>query len=140
VIEKTKQWRDLGRPEAALVGVQYIGNDGGERRGPWIVRDAESAPWVFSGTGLRAGSRFCFDTGIEIDATSPSSPHQIKVLAEVPRLFGPRFTAQMTYYETRSGAKVFAAGAFSLARDIGDPKAHRLVANLWARLANDSPS
>ena len=38
---KTKQWRDLGRPEAALLGVQYRGNDsGGEHRGRWLLRKA----------------------------------------------------------------------------------------------------
>ena len=33
-----RQWRDLGRPESSLIGVQYIGNDDGEARGAWIVR------------------------------------------------------------------------------------------------------
>ena len=32
VMEKTEQWRDLGRPEAALIGVQYRGNDRGGHR------------------------------------------------------------------------------------------------------------
>ena len=53
--------------------------------------------------------------GIEIDRTSPDSPKGVQVIAEIPDLFGPGFTAQMTYYETKGGAKVFAAGAFTLA-------------------------
>ena len=28
-IEKTEQWRDIGRSEASLIGVQYRGNDRG---------------------------------------------------------------------------------------------------------------
>ena len=47
-------------------------------------------------------------------------------------------TAQMTYYETRAGAHVFAAGAFYLIRLIHvDPVTSRLVENLWARFAPD---
>ena len=43
-------------------------------------------------------------------------------------------TAEMTYYETANGAKVFAAGAFSMAESIWEPKVERIVENLWARL------
>jgi hypothetical protein len=47
-------------------------------------------------------------------------------------------TAQMTYYETRRGAKVFAAGAFYLSRLVHvDPLTSRLLENLWARLTRD---
>ena len=47
---KTKQWRDLGRPEAALLGVQYRGNDGGEHRGRWLLRKARAGRWIFAGS------------------------------------------------------------------------------------------
>ena len=40
IVSKTKQWRDLGRPEAALLGVQYLGNDDGAHRGAWRLRKA----------------------------------------------------------------------------------------------------
>ena len=56
VMTKTKQWRDLDRPEAALIGVQYRGNDSGESRGPWVVRDVPASDWLFAGTGIRPGS------------------------------------------------------------------------------------
>jgi hypothetical protein len=49
------------------------------------------------------------------------------------------FAAQRTYYETPAGAKVFAAGAFSLADAIREPQVGQLVQNLWARLATDTP-
>jgi hypothetical protein len=39
----------------------------------------------------------------------------------------------MTYYETRAGAKVFAAGAFCLANDTR--VVHALLDNLWTRLS-----
>ena len=132
-IVRVEHWRDLGRPEAALIGVQYIGNDDGARRGPWIVRDT-SEPWLFSGLDVRRGSRFA-NGGIEIDKTAPSSPRGTKVLAEIPNLLGPGMTGQMTYYETPRGAKVFAAGAFTLAGAVWWPDVKRLLENLWAELA-----
>ena len=135
VMEKTEQWRDDGRPEASLIGVEYRGNDRGGHRSPWIVHDTSGAPWLFAGTGLKDGATFGVG-GIEIDKTATDSPPGVKVLAEIPDLFGPGFTAQMTYYETRSGAKVFAAGAFTLAGQVlDDPVMSRLMQNLWTRVA-----
>jgi hypothetical protein len=72
------------------------------------------------------------------------------VLADVPNLYGPGFTAQMTYYKTASGVKVvFAAGAFGIEsilepdKPLPDPAARRtqagskrLLANLWAALSS----
>jgi N,N-dimethylformamidase beta subunit-like, C-terminal len=136
LMEKTGQWRDYGRPEASLIGVQYRGNDRGGHRGPWIVRDTSAARWLFAGTGLKDGSTFG-DGGIEIDKTAAESPSGVKVLAEIPNLFGSGFTAQMTYYETRAGAKVFAAGAFTLAGSVlNDPAVNRLMQNLWTWVAS----
>ena len=135
LMEKTKQWRDLGRPEAALLGVQYRGNDRGEARASWVVRDVPAASWLFADTSIRPGDLFGEDWGIEIDQTSPASPRNVQVIAELPDLFGPGLTAQMTYYETRAGARVFAAGAFTLAGQALEPGVPRVLANLWARLA-----
>jgi hypothetical protein len=89
---------------------------------------------MFAGTGLRTGSTLG-SGGIEIDATTASSPPGIQVLAEIRDLFGPGYTAQMTYYETAAGAKVFAAGAFRLVASAHDRTATRLLANLWRRLS-----
>lgn len=61
----------------------------------------------------------------------------MQVVAEIPDLFGPGFTAQMTYYETPAGAQVFAAGAFTLAGSAKNPQVRELLENLWARLAGD---
>jgi hypothetical protein len=130
VIERTQQWRDLERPEAALIGVEYRGNDRGTHRAPWVVRDTAAASWFFAGTNLKDGSTFG-NGGIEIDKTAAASPRNVTVLAEIPNLFGPGFTAQMTYYETAAGAKVFAAGAFTLAGACDDPTIAKLLDNLW---------
>ena len=40
----------------------------------------------------------------------------------------------MTYYETARGAKVFAAGAFTLAGAACRSPSTRLLDNLWSRL------
>jgi hypothetical protein len=139
VMRRIAKWRDLGRPEAALIGVQYRGNDRGSRRGAWIVSDTSPANWLFANINIKPGEGFS-NAGIEIDKTAPSSPAGVEVVAEIPDLYGPGFTAQMTYYETSAGAKVFAAGAFSLANSIRQPKVRQLVKNLWDRLASETPS
>lgn len=133
VLVKDKRWRDLGRPEAALIGVQYKAYQRSPR-GPWRVRASAARSWLFQGTGLRPGSTFGRG-GVEIDGIVPASPDRIQVVAAIPDLFGPGKTAQMTYYETSSGARIFAPGAFHLARTAtSDPVIWRLLENLWARM------
>jgi hypothetical protein len=135
VMTRVAQWRDLGRPEAALIGVQYRANDRGGHRGPWILQSgAATTSWLFAGLNIEPGARIS-SGGIEIDATAPSSPKSLRVIAEIPNLYGPGYTADMTYYETPAGAKVFAAGAFSLAGNVSDHEVGQLMANLWARLS-----
>jgi N,N-dimethylformamidase len=129
------EWRDLGRPEAALLGNQYVASDRGQRRAPFTVVGADVAPWAFDGTGLANGATFGL-YGIEIDARSTASPTSTQVLASIPDLFGPGRTAEMTYYEHWSGAKVFSAGAL----DFGGqmllwPQTERIVENVWNRLS-----
>lgn len=133
---KVRLWRKLGRPEAGLLGVQYLAN-GKAPREPWIVRPSRAGSWLFAGTGLGAGSRFGRG-GVEIDATTVASPPGTEVVAEIPDHFGPGRTAQMTYYETGHGAKVFAAGAFYFTRLAHvDRVTSRILVNLWKRLARD---
>ena len=131
---RVAKWRELGRPEAALLGVQYRANDRGGRRAPWLVRETPASRWLFADVHLRHGREFSAGN-VEIDATAPSSPPGLEVVAEIPDLLGPGLTAQMTYYETPAGAKVFAAGAFSLARNVYEAPVRQLLANLWRRLA-----
>ena len=89
--------------------------------------------------GLGDGSSFGQELGgygIEIDQTTPFTPPGTIVLAEIPDLYGPGLTAQMTYYETPQGAKVFAGGAIDFggtARRL--PAVHRMLENLWTRLS-----
>jgi hypothetical protein len=132
---REKQWRALGRPEAALVGVQYAGSNHGENQAPFVVEGASSAPWAFGGTGLHDGDTFG-RYGIEIDARTPDSPPRTQVLARIPDILpAAARSAEMTYYETPAGAKVFAAGALNFAASVEQPVISRLVDNVWARLS-----
>jgi hypothetical protein len=147
VMTRTKRWRDLGRPEAALIGVQYRANDRGVKKGAWIVRRPSTTQWLFAGTPLVAGSHVGRG-GIEIDKRAAASPSGLRVIAQIPNLYGPGLTAQMTYYKTAAGAKVFAAGGFGLVESILEPDkalpdpaaardeaaSRRLLENLWAAL------
>jgi hypothetical protein len=123
-------WRLLKRPEAALVGAQWVGIS--SRQGRFVVQGAAVAPWAFAGTGLANGSAFG-RYGIDIDSRAGGSPPQTRVLARIPRAIGTQ-AAEMTYYETSAGARVFDAGAINFAASIGHPAVSRLVDNLWARL------
>lgn len=148
LMTRTHRWRDLGRPESQLIGVQYRANDRGERKGPWIIRRTAAIKWLLAGTDLRPGSRIG-SGGIEIDSTSRASPAGLQILAEIPNLYAPGFTAMMTFYRTTNGAKVFAAGAFDLVESILEPdkplpdpradKAQRdarhMLENLWTQLS-----
>ena len=118
--------------------VQYRGNDDGKLQRPFIVRSASTAPWLWAGTGLGDGATFGQELGgygIEIDGTTTSSPPGTTVLAEIPDLFGPGLTAQMSYYETPQGAKVFAGGAIDFGGSATVPTVSRMLSNLWARLS-----
>jgi hypothetical protein len=126
-------WRALGRPEASVVGVQYLGSNHGANQGAFIVAGAAAAAWAFAGTGLADGDAFG-RYGIEIDARTAASPPGTLVLARIPDLLGRGQTAEMTYYETPAGAKVFAAGALNFAASLNRPEVARLLENVWTRL------
>jgi hypothetical protein len=131
-LRRVATWRSLGKPEASLVGVQWAASNYGSSQAPYVVQGALTSPWAFDGTGLRNGSPFG-RYGIEIDARAPSSPAGTRLLARIPNAIGSH-DAEMTYYESGSGARVFAAGALNFTASITDPTVSRLVDNVWSRL------
>jgi hypothetical protein len=138
VLRRAGQWRQKGRPEAALIGAQYRANDDGQRQGLFVVQSAGTAPWLWAGTGLGDGATFGQPVGgygIEIDARAPESPPETTVLATIPDLFGPGVSAEMTYYETTAGAKVFAAGSLDFGGSATYFPMRQMLDNLWARLS-----
>jgi len=129
------RWRDLGRPEARLIGAQYVDwNHQIYKNKPYTVTGVEKAPWLFRGTGLRNGSTISGTFGIEIDARNALSPPGTRVLATIPNEFGPGKTAEMTYYETPRGARVFAAGTINFGGAARRPLVSKMLENLWDRL------
>ena len=138
MLRRTRLWRDMGRPESAILGVQYRGNDDGRIQRPFVVRSAATAPWFWAGTGLGDGSVFGQEPGgygIEIDQTTLFTPPGTILLADIPDLFGPGLTAQMTYYETGRARRSSRAGRSTSAAPPLLPAVRRMLENLWARLA-----
>jgi hypothetical protein len=138
VLQKIAMWRDVGRPEASLIGVQYRANDDGQKQGLYSVQASASAPWLWENTGLTDGAtfgQFVGGYGIEIDETTPDSPPGTLILAQIPDLFGPGIGPQMTYYETPTGAKVFAAGVLDFGGSATYWPMKKMLDNLWARLS-----
>jgi hypothetical protein len=130
------RWRDLGRPEAALVGVQYDGwQEHRYGNGPYTAVGVRWAPWLFAGTSLRNGSRFGA-YGIEVDALAPASPRDVHVLARMVAPFGPGTLAEMTIYR-RGAATVFAAGVLNFGSSAAWQPAGTIVDNLWSRLGGE---
>lgn len=133
IVGRTR-WRDVGRPEAALVGAQY---EGWEERTfpnrPYRVVGAVRLPWLFAGAGLRDGDRFG-KYGIEIDGRTAASPPDTIVAAEIPNDFGPGLSAEMTYYR-RGAAQVFDAGVMNFGGTADWPVVSTIIGNLWQRLA-----
>jgi N,N-dimethylformamidase len=132
VLHRVGRWRDLGRPEAALVGIQYLDWNHDEwPNASYVVR---TSGWPFAGAGLAQGTRFG-TYGIEIDARTTSSPPNVHVLATVPNVFGRRRSAEMTYYTTPAGAKVFAAGTINFGGTATWQPVRRVLENVWRKLA-----
>jgi hypothetical protein len=135
-IWRIQLWRNLGRPEAQLIGVEYRGNDRGGHVAPYVVTNAEAAPWLFAGLGATDGAALgTARYGIEFDMTGPDSPPGTTVLATVnPGLGDGSILGQMSYYQTAAGAKVFAAGTLGFGGS-DNPVATVLFQNLWQHLS-----
>jgi hypothetical protein len=128
LLRRTATYRSIGQPESELTGAQYRANNSGRNQKPWVVVHTEVAPWLFAGTSLHNGSRFGRG-GIEIDEMGAASPPGTRMIATIPHVIG-RLSAQMTFYE-RGGAKVFSAGAFTLAGQATSAEVAPLLDNLW---------
>jgi hypothetical protein len=136
-MRRIKLWRELGRPESAFMGTQYRANDDGSRQAVFKLINTTATPWLFEGTGLVEGGtlgEMVGGYGIEIDQTTVFTPPNTIVLAEIPDLYGPGLTAQMTYYETGQGAKVFSAGVLDFSGSVLTPPVRRMLDNLWRHL------
>jgi hypothetical protein len=130
---KIGHWSDVGRTGETLAGLVYVGwSKNRFRNRPYVVTGARAAPWFFRGTGLRNGSAWGV-YGIEIDQRGDHPPHGMVVLARIVNAFGPGRSAEMTYYTTARGAKVFSAGVMNFGGSSLFPTVSIMLENLWAR-------
>ena len=87
-----------------------------------------------AGSQPSPAARRC-ESAIRHGLRTAASPPGTLVVAEIPNLFGPGLTAQMTYYETPAGAKVFAAGALDFGGSAATWPTRRILQNLYDRLS-----
>jgi hypothetical protein len=133
-ITRIAEWRQLGRPESRIVGVQYRANDEGEHRGPYVMTAFGCQSWEFAGVGEDAFEQWRW-LGIEFDMRTSVSPASTRLLARVnPHLRNRTIRGDMTYYQ-RGSAKVFAAGTLDFSSALVYEPYRRLLDNLWAHLA-----
>ena len=134
-IWRASLFRDIERPEASLIGVQYSGNDRGGSSKPYTVLRPGATPWLFAGLQVAEGQPLSTARyGIEFDSLTEDSPPGTAIVAEVdPGLRGGAIRGQMSYYETDAGAKVYAAGTLSFGGS-DNPVAGVLFQNIWAHL------
>jgi hypothetical protein len=118
---RTIRWRDLGRPEQELAGVQFP-VDGNMDWGGQPLVPTHTGFWPFAGTGLKDGVPVPGElVGYEIDAFDPAYPAPDALwrvlLASSPfvNFEGNDYTHNASIYKARSGALVFATGTMDWA-------------------------
>ena len=113
----TAQWRDplLGRPESALLGLEYHSYFSGTYHPDWVVRMGSLAP-LEAETGLQPGQHIKGGLlGYEYDGLGLTkyTPKNLVELSESPLIsrYGVFDRAYSAYYTAPSGALVFDAGS-----------------------------
>lgn len=122
---KTILFRDLGRPEQTLVGVQYGAFNLPSQNTDLVVQNTDH--WIYEGTGLTNGARVPAMVGYEVDQLMPNYPAPAsiyyKTLATSPFLGsdGISTNANTSIYQAPSGACVFGAGTMSWSWSLDKP-------------------
>jgi hypothetical protein len=111
----TDQWRNLGHPENAIIGVMYSNHSNGIGF-PWHVDASAASSSLLQGTGLKAGGVYgCDIVGYEWDHVfnNGATPPGLHILATSATV-GPSNTrdySNTVYYVAPSGALVFSSGS-----------------------------
>jgi len=103
--EVTTEWRNQRKPEAALVGIQYLCAN---IKADEVVADAGN--WIWAGAGVTDGEVLPKLVGTEADGLSPYSPKNLNLLAASPVKCHGGELGRISYYSAPSGAGVFASG------------------------------
>jgi hypothetical protein len=99
----TGLFRNLGRPEASLIGSQYVFDP---VQGD--IRIVNPHHWLLAGTGATENAKLRGLLGYEVNAMSAtSSPANLKILAHSS---GRDYTSDVTYYIRPSSAQIFSTG------------------------------
>ncbi|MEU2985270.1 N,N-dimethylformamidase beta subunit family domain-containing protein [Micromonospora aurantiaca] len=141
--DPTVTWRNLDRPEQALLGVQYNGIVLTPQ--PLVVRAADN--WVWAGTGVADGDRIPGVVAGEADGLHAALPRPAGTTlssSPYPAQQGGRRLQSSYVHETARGAVVFASGTlgWTLALDRQghrDPRIERATANVLNRMAGRRP-
>ncbi|WP_164932001.1 RICIN domain-containing protein [Janthinobacterium sp. 17J80-10] len=104
----TDQFRFLGRPEASLIGNQYITDP--------VVGDitiTNAGHWLFAQTGATNGALLKGLLGYEVNSyVEGISPAQTKKLASSPFTFNSgSMTSDVTFYVDASSSQIFSTGS-----------------------------
>ena len=116
---KTVRWRELGRAEQALLGVQYTSDNEPVCNTPYVVSNSDS--FVYEGTGLANGDTIEGVTGYEVDRLFDEFPGPVTanqtLLSASPfsDRSGAETIANASIYQAPSSAWVFASGTMSWA-------------------------
>lgn len=155
---KTDQFRNLGRAEQTLVGVQYDShNNSSTNNTAYIVQNSNY--WVYNDTSFANGSSVARITGYEIDRFfDPNDPNEPDpypgpptngthiLLSNSPFLNsqGNTVNAQSSIYQANSGAWVFATGTMSWSWALNqsgyiDARIQQTTANILDTFVTGSP-
>lgn len=120
---ETIRWRDLGRPEQALIGVQYVANNEWAFNTDFVVTDSDN--WVYANTGFQTGDTVAGIVGYEVDLFDPNEPAPTgtdrALLSASPYTGrdGTEVVSNASIYRAPSGAWVFATGTMSWSWALG---------------------
>ena len=145
-IEGQGLWREVGRPESAVLGVRYD-EEGYNTYAPYEVLVADH--WVFEDLGLTNGDLFGSDSlvtaisgesgasGWETDKTDEFSPANGIVIARGTNSEGP---AELFFYEHSGGGSVLSFGSLTSASAVpGDESMSGIVLNFLKRIGVNFP-
>ena len=146
----TVRWRDLNRPEQALMGVQFS-DENGLQNFPYVVTNSSS--WVYGNTNFADGSSVPGIVGYEWDRFDSNYPPPPAVAGSWTLLgnsatvtdAGSADSSNSSIYQAQSGAWVFATGTMSWssglsAPGLADPSIQQATTNVLNRFIKGAAS